>query len=123
MDPRHPELVLPRVKELLAQYEKVESKIKGATLSSQLGGFEREGSLVIQEICLTAPRLHEAMMLVSRNKRKGLSQQIVPEFSTPELVGPTAQVIAINEATTEEAEVAAVEPKPKKKKSNKKKES
>ena len=114
MDPRHPELVLPRVKELIAQYEKAESKIKSATLSSQLGGFEREGSLVIQEICLTAPRLHEAMMLVSRNKRKELSQ--------PASVEPVEAAVEVPTAPNQ-AETVIVEPKPKKKKNNKKKES
>lgn len=97
MDPRHPELAVSRIKELIEQYDRIEKDMAKANTSAQLGQLEREGGLVVQEICLVAPRIHEAMMQVSRQRRHALTRG--------EIVGPTAQVIAINEATTEEAEV------------------
>lgn len=69
MDPRHPELALSRMDELLAQYKRIESDIKMATTSGQLATLENEGSLVVQEICLVAPRLHESMAQASRIRR------------------------------------------------------
>lgn len=77
MDPRHPELAVKRVKELIKNYEDVEKKISTATVSSQLGQFEREGGLIIQELCLVAPRIHEAMMQASRQRRHDLTRGIV----------------------------------------------
>ena len=74
MDPRHPELAVKRVKELIKNYEDVEKKISAATVSSQLGQLEREGGLIIQELCLVAPRIHEAMMQVSRQRRHDLTR-------------------------------------------------
>ena len=81
MDPRHPELAVTRLKELMSQYDKIEDGIRHATVSSQLGQLEREGGLVVQEICLVAPRLHEAMMQASRQRRHQLAMGItyVPE--------------------------------------------
>lgn len=81
MDPRHPEQAVVRIKELIAQYDRIENDIASATVSSDLGRLEREGGLVVQEICLVAPRIHEAMMQASRQRRHQLSMGItyVPE--------------------------------------------
>ena len=77
MDPRHPELAVSRIKELIAQYDRIEKDITNATIANKLGQLEREGGLVIQEICLVAPRLHEAMMQASRQRRYELSHGIM----------------------------------------------
>lgn len=81
MDPRHPELAVSRLKELIKQYDRIENDIKNATVSSRLGQLEREGGLVVQEMCLVAPRIHEALMQVSRQRRHQLSMGItyIPE--------------------------------------------
>lgn len=79
MDPRHPELALARVKELIAQYDRIEQDIANARTSSDLGRLEREGGLVVQEICLVAPRIHEAMVQSSRRRRYDLSHGVVEE--------------------------------------------
>lgn len=79
MDPRHPELAIARMRELMKQYDHVESDMKGATTSAQLAELEREGSLVVQEICLVAPRIHEAMMQTSRQRRHDLSRGVLIE--------------------------------------------
>lgn len=77
MDPRHPELAVTRLKELIEQYDRVEKSMAKATVASDLGRLEREGGLVVQEICLVAPRLHEAMMRASRQRRYELSHGIM----------------------------------------------
>lgn len=130
MDPRHPELAVARIKELIKQYDDIEERMKHATTSAQLSQAEREGGLVIQEICLVAPRIHEAMMQTSRNRRYDLTHGVVVDMSKHEVpagatgeeegvvVGSTDQIVAVNEATTEEAEVVE---KPKKKTTRKKK--
>lgn len=110
MDPRHPEQAIVRMRELIKQYDRIEDDINKATTSAQLGQLEREGGLVVQEICLVAPRIHEAMMQTSRQRRHELSHGAVVEAND--------QIIAINEATTEEAEIVG---KPKKKITRKKK--
>lgn len=74
MDPRHPELAVTRLKELVAQYDRIESDMKKATIASRLAQLEREGGLVVQEICLVAPRIHEAMMQTSRQRRRDLAR-------------------------------------------------
>lgn len=107
MDPRRPELAVSRMNELMKQFDDVMSKIKVAEVSNRLGGLEREGSLVIQEICLVAPRLHEAMMQASRTRRFTLSHQ--PTEPVENYVAPS------------QVETVIVEPKPRKKKSSKKK--
>lgn len=130
MDPRHPEQALARLKELIKQYDRIESDIAHATLSAQLGQLEREGGLVVQEICLVAPRIHEAMMQTSRERRHQLAMGItyVPE----EKVGKyTKATIGIEEKPVEkdvnkiEKKVDIEEPdvneKPKKKTTRKKK--
>lgn len=100
MDPRHPELAVSRIKELIKQYDRIEKDMGKATTSAQLGQLEREGGLVVQEICLVAPRIHEAMMQSSRQRRHDLSRGIVEK--------------------QEQAPTVFVEPKPKKKTTRKK---
>ena len=77
MDPRHPENAIPRMGELIEQYDRILREIRGATVAAKLGELEREGSLVVQEICLVAPRLHEAMMQDSRIRRTELAKGLV----------------------------------------------
>lgn len=108
MDPRHPELAIPRMRELMKQYTRIEKEMEKVTLSSKLGELEREGSLVIQEICLVAPRLHEAMMQTSRNRRYDLAHGVSEETLTP-----------LSQAETVMA-VLPAHPKRKKAKKNKK---
>ena len=79
MDPRRPELAVSRIKELIKQYDRIESDMRTAVTSAQLSQAEREGGLVIQEICLVAPRIHEAMMQTSRQRRHDLSRGILIE--------------------------------------------
>ena len=94
MDPRHPEQAVTRIKELIAQYDRIEKDIASATVSSDLGRLEREGGLVVQEICLVAPRIHEAMMQASRNRRRDLSHGIaLPEVSAELLKEPTPEAV------------------------------
>ena len=77
MDPRHPELAISRMRELMKQYDRIESDMAKATTSAKLAELEREGGLVIQEICLVAPRIHEAMMQTSRQRRHDLSRGVM----------------------------------------------
>lgn len=133
MDPRHPEQAISRMRELMKQYDRIETDMKKATTSAYLAQLEREGGLVVQEICLVAPRIHEAMMQTSRQRRHDISrgniyeqmrdyaataERVEESVENVETVGPTAQVIAINEAITKEAEIVE---KPKKKTTRKKK--
>ena len=105
MDPRHPEQAVSRIRELMNQFDDIMSEIKITPVSNRLGELERQGSLVVQEICLVAPRLHEAMMQASRTRRFTLSHS------------PVMPVENFEEPVVEEA----VEEKPKKKKTSKKK--
>ena len=77
MDPRHPESAVTRMEELMLQFKRVEEDMAAATTSAQLSMLEREGSLVVQQICLVAPRLHEAMVQSSRLRRYDLSHALV----------------------------------------------
>lgn len=79
MDPRHPELAISRMRELMKQYDRVEKDMEKATTSAQLGQLEREGGLVVQEICLVAPRMHEALIQSSRQRRHDLSRGVFIE--------------------------------------------
>lgn len=79
MDPRHPELAIGRIDELVGQFKQIIDKLGYETVSSRLAATEREGALVVQEICLVAPRLHEAMMQASRNRRHDLARGNVYE--------------------------------------------
>lgn len=108
MDPRHPELALPRVEELIVQYKRIQSDFAATDSLHKLSSLEREGSLVIQELCLVAPRLHEALIKVSRTRRSEITRGVV---SSPAEI-PTAP---------NQAEVYIAEPKPRKKRSTKKK--
>lgn len=111
MDPRHPEQAVARMRELMTQYERIERDMANATTSAKLAQLEREGGLVVQEICLVAPRIHESMMQVSRNRRKDLARinaGIIPENGEV-YVAPN------------QAETVIVEPNYHKKKTTKKK--
>lgn len=79
MDPRHPELAISRMRELMGQYNRIEAGMKEATTSANLAELEREASLVVQEICLVAPRLHEAMMQTSRQRRHDLAHGVLDD--------------------------------------------
>lgn len=79
MDPRHPEQAISRLRELMKQYDNIEADMAKATTSAQLAQLEREGGLVVQEICLVAPRIHEAMMQTSRQRRHDLSRGVLDE--------------------------------------------
>lgn len=77
MDPRHPEQAISRMRELMKQYDRIETDMNKTTTSAKLAELEREGGLVIQEICLVAPRIHEAMMQTSRLRRRDLARGLV----------------------------------------------
>ena len=109
MDPRHPEQALSRMRELMKQYDRIEADMNKAMTSAKLAQLEREGGLVVQEICLVAPRIHEAMMQTSRQRRHDLARGFYPEASAESYTAPN------------QAETVIVEPKPRKKKSTKKK--
>lgn len=138
MDPRRPELSIARLDELMEQYKKILNDMKTCNVSSRLAQFEREGGLVVQEICLVAPRLHEAMIQVSRTRRSILSMGVayVPEEKVGNYIKATIGMeerpvltdFEKNVKTGEEtyvepnqAETVIVEPKPRKKKTTKKK--
>lgn len=94
MDPRHPELAIERMVELMTQFNLILKDMKNSTVSSQLGQLEREGGLVVQELCLVAPRLHEAMMQASRNRRHELSHgTTLPEVPAELLKEPTQEAV------------------------------
>lgn len=126
MDPRHPELAVTRLKELIEQYDRVEKGMAKATIASELGQLEREGGLVVQEICLVAPRLHEAMMQASRQRRYELSHNVITAYLQPvemTVASPVGSVTKTVEmyVAPNQAETVIVEPKPRKKKTSKKK--
>ena len=119
MDPRHPEQAVIRLRDLLLQYNRIESDMLSATTTAQLGQLEREGGLVVQEICLVAPRIHESLMQTSRQRRHDLSKGIVEkpvEKSTP-------KPGMMDDATADKIldAVEKVAPAPKKKTTRKKK--
>ncbi len=94
MDPRHPENAIDRMVDLMTQFNLVLKDIRDSVTSAELGQLEREGGLVVQEICLVAPRLHEAMMQASRNRRHELSHGIIfPEIPAELLKEPTPEVV------------------------------
>lgn len=128
MDPRHPEQSITRIDELMAQYKRVLDDIRSCTVSSKLGQLEREGGLVVQEICLVAPRLHEAMIQVSRTRRGMFAAGFVKEFKQVSLSGgltePQAPVTystySASEVLDTDGEKEYTVEKPKKKTSKKK---
>lgn len=117
MDPRHPELAVERMDQLINQFKSTLDKIRTNTVSSRIGQLEREGGLVVQEICLVAPRLHEAMIQTSRQRRKDLSRGIVEK---PVEIASEG-VLEVIRVAKQQAETVIVEPKPRKKKTSKKK--
>lgn len=135
MDPRHPEQAVTRMRELMQQYDSIACDMRHATTSAQLAQLEREGGLVVQEICLVAPRIHEAMMQTSRQRRHDLSRGILIEpqdtavetpqggMFEPEVVEePVEKSFNRADVITEvENPYKVEEPKPKKKTTRKKK--
>ena len=137
MDPRHPELAIERMVELMTQFNLILKDMKKSTISSKLGQLEREGGLVVQEICLVAPRLHEAMMQASRQRRHDLTHGVAfnytPEekvgnlikatigIEEPEVVGDMAKNEAPVETVKENLIVEEEKPKKKRKTTKKKK--
>ena len=117
MDPRHPEQAVSRIRELMNQFDDLMSEIKITPVSNRLGELERQGSLVVQEICLVAPRLHEAMMQASRTRRFTLSHQ--PLVEQP--IVPAEYLKEPSQEVVEKYIEDLVEEKPKKKKTSKKK--
>ena len=123
MDPRHPELAISRMRELMKQYDRIEKDMGKATTSAQLGQLEREGGLVVQEICLVAPRIHEAMMQTSRQRRYDLAHGVVVEKRRSEALAEIAkqteriseQVSEIADTITEKAKKTAKKKTAKKK--------
>lgn len=77
MDPLHPETAVPRVKELSKQLDRVLSDFRKATTTGKLAELEREGILVVQEMSLVAPRLHEVVMQTSRSQRTAIARGLV----------------------------------------------
>lgn len=102
MDPRHPEIAVDRIDQLVNQFKRNLDNIRTATVSSQLAQLEREGGLVVQEICLVAPRLHEAMMQASRQRRHDLARGAAFGYKPEERVGKYIKAtIAIEEKPVE----------------------
>lgn len=140
MDPRHPEEAISRMEELMEQFNETMNALKVETVTNKLGELERKGSLTVQEICLVAPRLHEAMMSISRTRRSAIAHGLVStmgEYDHADIVDSekVEEAIEYLEKSTFEkpesestehyvapnqAEVEIVEPKPRKKKSKKK---
>ena len=103
----------------MTQFNLILKDMKHTAVSSKLGQLEREGGLVVQEICLVAPRLHEAMMQVSRQKRHELARGFFPEVAAEALKSPTQEAIE-SYVEPNQAETVIVEPKPRKKTTKKK---
>ena len=119
MDPRHPELAIERMVDLMTRFNLITRDIKHSMTSSQISQLEREGGLVVQEICLVAPRLHEAMMQTSRNRRHDLSHGItLPEVPAELLKEPTPEAV---ENYVEKAKEDFLEKPKKKRKTTRKK--
>lgn len=128
MDPLHPETAVPRIKELSKQLDRVLSDFKKATTTGKLAELEREGILVVQEMSLVAPRLHEVVMQTSRNQRTAIARGLVEKPVENSLQSvkneptETSQSVMATEVYTapNQAETVIVEPKPRKKKTTKK---
>lgn len=121
MDPRHPELAISRMRELMKQYDRIENDMAKATTSAKLAELEREGGLVIQEICLVAPRIHEAMMQTSRQRRHDLAHGVginmskykVPEGASGEEVGVVEGPVGIvTDVENSDGKIAVHDAKP-----------
>ena len=118
MDPRHPELAVARIKELIEQYDRIEKEMGETIVSARLAQLEREGGLVVQEICLVAPRIHEAMMQSSRQRRRELSRGVVEKPVEKPVV---VEKLVETELDKEVNEILKPLEKPKKKTTRKKK--
>lgn len=113
MDPRRPEEAVYRIDQLIGQFKGVLDKIRTEPFASRLSESEREGALVVQEICLVAPRLHEAMMQASRTRRAAIAKGIVEGYVEKSEEPQQAETVI--------AEPKEEKPKPKKKTTRKKK--
>lgn len=119
MDPRHPELAISRMRELMKQYDRIEKDMGKATTSAQLGQLEREGGLVVQEICLVAPRIHEALIQTSRMRRQEIARGILekcdetPEISMKNVETPVEKqymdILEMAEVVTDPAPIPEIE--------------
>lgn len=118
MDPRHPEQAIPRMDELMTQFKNILKALQAETVSNRLAQLEREGGLVVQEICLVAPRIHEAMMQTSRQRRHDLSRGILIE---PQDIAAETPQGGMFEPEIVEVPVEKPVEKPKKKTTRKKK--
>lgn len=118
MDPRHPELAISRMRELMKQYDRIEADMNKASTSANLAELEREGSLVVQEICLVAPRLHEAMMQTSRQRRHDITRGVFIEPQDTLVETPQGGIFEpeIVEEPQEKCEETEAKPKKKAKK-------
>lgn len=114
MDPRHPEQAINRMDELMTQFKETMEAMYNSGSSNELAALERKGVLITQEICLVAPRLHEALMQISRESRRNIYRERLP-VATPSFEA-NEQYVAPNQA-----EVYIAEPKPRKKSTRKKK--
>ena len=112
MDPRHPEQAIPRMDELMAQYKETMRELANVTTNNELSRLERKGVLITQEICLVAPRLHEALMNVSREGRRNIGR--TPASPRPDLTKMFPQFDSKGQVKVEEEPVIEEEPKPKK---------
>ena len=105
----------------MKQYDRIEADMNKAMTSAKLAQLEREGGLVVQEICLVAPRIHEAMMQTSRQRRHDLSHGIVEKpVEKPERYTEMAEVLD-HSMTKEQERIFEEMTKPKKKTTRKKK--
>ena len=121
MDPRHPEQAISRMRELMKQYDRIEKNMNEATTSAKLAQLEREGGLVVQEICLVAPRIHEAMMQTSRQRRHDIARGILVEPQDTAVELPVEKSFHRADVVTDiEDPYEVEEPKPKKKTTKKK---
>ena len=120
MDPRKPEEAVERMAQLMNHFRNVLDRIRLEKISSKLGEAEREGGLVVQEICLVAPRLHEAMMQESRNRRAAISRGLIniPVENSAQSVKKEAAEV---EQSVIKTEKSVTKTKSKKKSSKKKK--
>lgn len=119
MDPRHPEQAISRMRELMKQYDRIENDMAKATTSAKLAELEREGGLVIQEICLVAPRIHEAMMQTSRQRRHDIAKGVLIEPQDTAVELPVEN--PVEKSVTQEKKVAISKMETPTKKTTKKK--
>ncbi len=55
MDPRHPELAVSRIKELIAQYDRIEKDITNTTVANKLGQLERGWACYPRDLSCCSP--------------------------------------------------------------------